>query len=89
MNFAQIRYTSSLQEAEFNIRRVVPMPEGRLAVSILFGLRYVGLPEEFDYYTSSAEPAPPPAPRRDQQLPRQHGQRDGRAAGRRPAGVLC
>jgi hypothetical protein len=58
MDFAQIRYSSSLQEAELNIRRTVPMPEGRLAVSALFGVRYVYLPEEFDYDTISAAPSP-------------------------------
>jgi hypothetical protein len=58
MNFAQIRYTSSLQDAEINLRRAVPMPEGRLAVSILIGARYMGLPEELDFNTTTATPAP-------------------------------
>jgi hypothetical protein len=58
MNFAQIRYTSSLQEAELNLRRAVPMPEGRLTASVLIGVRYAGLPEEFDFNTSTAVPAP-------------------------------
>ena len=58
MNFAQIRYTSELQDFEVNLRRVVPMPEGRLACSILIGGRYMGLPEEFDYNTETGEPPP-------------------------------
>ena len=62
MNFVQIRYVSSLQDAEVNLRRVVPMPEGRLAVSILIGARYMGLPEEFDYNTTTATIATGPGP---------------------------
>ena len=52
-NFAQIRYTSSLQGAELNIRRKLPMPAGKLTTSILFGVRYTGLPEDFQYDTNS------------------------------------
>lgn len=52
-NFAQIRYNSSLQGGELNIRRQVPVPPGRLTTSILIGVRYIGLPEEFDYSTES------------------------------------
>jgi hypothetical protein len=57
-NIAQISYASMLQSAELNIRRKVPMPPGRLSVSILFGVRWVGLPEDFDYLTQSSLPAP-------------------------------
>ena len=57
-NIAQISYASMLQSAELNIRRKVPMPAGRLSVSILFGVRWVGLPEDFDYLTQSSLPAP-------------------------------
>jgi hypothetical protein len=56
--FAEIRYKSSFQTAELNVRRKVPMPAERLAVSILFGVRYAGLPEEFDYDTQSLVPLP-------------------------------
>jgi hypothetical protein len=53
-NFARIEYTSSLHGAEINIRRKVPMtPPGKLATSIIFGVRYLGLPEDFDYETTS------------------------------------
>lgn len=52
-NYATIDYKSSLQGAELNLRRHVPMVPEQLTVSILFGVRYVGLPEELDYYTSS------------------------------------
>ncbi len=53
-NFAQIQYTSSLFGAELNIRRKVPMsPPDKLTTSILFGVRYTGLPEDFDYNTNS------------------------------------
>ncbi len=58
MNFAQIRYTSSMQEGEINVRRVLPIPEGRLSGSALIGVRYMGVPEEFDYNTSTNEPTP-------------------------------
>ena len=52
-NLAQIRYTSSLQGAELNVRRHVPMPPDRLTLSILFGVRYLDLPEDFQYLTQS------------------------------------
>ncbi len=53
-NFAQIHYTSSLFGAELNIRRKVPVsPPGKLSTSIIFGVRYTGLPETFDYDTTS------------------------------------
>jgi hypothetical protein len=57
-NLAQIHYTSSLQSAELNIRRQVPMPPQRLAASVLFGVRYMSLPEQFDYHTESGVPTP-------------------------------
>jgi hypothetical protein len=53
-NFAQIQYVSSLYGAELNLRRKMPItPPGKLTASILFGVRYTGLPESFDYYTNS------------------------------------
>lgn len=57
-NFAQITYSSSFQSAELNIRRKVPMPPQRLAASILFGVRYIGLPEDFDYFTQATSSVP-------------------------------
>ena len=62
-NFAQIRYTSSLQSFELNIRRQLPMPPERLTASILFGVRYIDLPEDFQYFTQSDMVVnPPPNP---------------------------
>jgi hypothetical protein len=53
-NFAQIQYTSSLYGGELYLRRNVPVsPPGKLTTSILFGARYLGLPESFDYQTTS------------------------------------
>jgi hypothetical protein len=52
--FAQIRYESSLQGAELNIRRRIPMPPEQLTVSALFGVRYLSLPEKLYYKTSCA-----------------------------------
>lgn len=52
-DFAQIHYTSSLQGGELNIRRHMPVPPSRLTMSILFGVRYIGLPEDLDYHTES------------------------------------
>jgi hypothetical protein len=57
-NFAQIHYISSLQTGELNIRRKLPMPPEKLSASILFGVRYVGMPEDFYYNTQSAVPSP-------------------------------
>jgi hypothetical protein len=55
-NFASIRSYSSLQNFELNIRRQLPMPAERLTASILFGLRYIDLPEQFDYFTRIGVP---------------------------------
>ncbi len=52
-NLAQIRYTSSLQSIELNVRRKMPLQPERLSASILFGVRYIGLPEDFNYLTES------------------------------------
>ena len=53
-NFAQIQYTSSFYGAELYFRRKVPVsPPGKLTTSIIFGIRYQGLPETFDYDTTS------------------------------------
>ena len=52
--FAQIQYISSLYGGELYLRRKVPVsPPGKLSASILFGARYLGLPESFDYQTTS------------------------------------
>jgi hypothetical protein len=39
---------------EINIRRQVPMPPGRATVSILGGIRYVDIAEQFDYNVQTA-----------------------------------
>jgi hypothetical protein len=57
-NFAEIHYISSLQTGELNIRRQLPMPPEKLSASILFGVRYVGMPEDFYYDTQSDVPTP-------------------------------
>jgi len=57
-DFAQIHYHSSLRGAELNIRRQVPMPPDRLMASVIFGVRYLDLPEGFDYLTHSNAPTP-------------------------------
>ncbi|MHB1037022.1 MAG: BBP7 family outer membrane beta-barrel protein [Pirellulales bacterium] len=57
-NFAEIRYVSALHSAEVNVRRKIPLAPSRLAVSALVGIRYIGLPEDFEYLTISALPTP-------------------------------
>ncbi len=48
LDFVQAAYSASLQSVELNVRRKIPMPD-RLTVSVLFGVRYIGLPEDFDF----------------------------------------
>ena len=47
-----------MQMAEANIRRRLPMAPERVSASVLLGVRYLGLPEEFDYLTQSDVPLP-------------------------------
>jgi hypothetical protein len=61
-NFAQIRYTSSLQGAELNVRRRVPLVPERLSMSLLFGVRYLGVLEDLQYDTQSTVVMDPPNP---------------------------
>jgi hypothetical protein len=61
-NFTQISYTSSLQSLEVNIRRHLPLVPEKLTASILFGVRYFGLPEDFQYFTQSGLVFNPPSP---------------------------
>jgi hypothetical protein len=49
-----IRSTSYLRNAELNIRRALPMPPGRASASFLLGMRYMGIPEAFEYLSESA-----------------------------------
>ncbi len=59
-NLAQITYTSSLQSAELNVLRKIPIQPERLTMSILFGVRYITMPEDFTYMTQSSVVFPPP-----------------------------
>ncbi len=52
--FASIHYVSSLDNVELNVRRAMPMPAGKLTTSILFGVRYLDIPERFEYATEAA-----------------------------------
>ena len=51
--YAAISYNSTLKGGELNIRRQLPAPPWDGIVSILFGVRYVGLPEDLSYLTVS------------------------------------
>jgi hypothetical protein len=53
-HFASIHDVSSLDNVELNVRRAMPMPPGKLATSILFGVRYMDIPERFEYATESS-----------------------------------
>ncbi len=48
-----IRSTSYLRNAEINLRRALPMPPGRVSASFLFGMRYMGILEGFEYFSES------------------------------------
>lgn len=58
-NLAQIRYSSSLDNIEWNLRRWLPMPDSPLQVSLLVGGRYMNIDETFFYHTESAVPVDP------------------------------
>ena len=51
--FAAIDYTSAFHSVELNLRRQVTSQPWDGAVSLLFGIRYVGLPEDLSYQTES------------------------------------
>ncbi len=52
-NLVSIEYKSSLDNLEWNLRRSVPMPEGRLTASALVGGRYMDIGERFRYVSQS------------------------------------
>lgn len=52
-NLAQISYSSSLDNLEWNLRRWLPMPCDCFQVSLLVGGRYMNIDENFNYYTES------------------------------------
>ena len=53
-----IRGKSSLESHEFNLRQRLCMPPDPLQVSILYGIRYVNLGEQFGYFSQSQIPLP-------------------------------
>lgn len=55
-NFVYIREFSYLDSMEVNLRRLLPMPPDRLTTSFLVGFRYLGVREQFDYYSESEVP---------------------------------
>ena len=65
-------------------------PPGKLTTSILFGVRYMGLPEDFHYNTNSdiTKARHGRAERRLEFDPRRDHQRNGRSADRSPLRVL-
>lgn len=55
-NYVSGQFEAGLDNAEVNIRRKLPVPPGKLAVSVLFGVRYMDLPERFEYFSRSTTP---------------------------------
>ncbi len=51
----EIHQTSNLENGEINLKRKITLPAGDPMVTLLIGLRHVGIREEFDYF---AAPAP-------------------------------
>jgi len=51
-----IREFSFMQNMELNLRRQLPMPQERLTTSFLIGARFVGVREQFDYFSQSDAP---------------------------------
>jgi hypothetical protein len=56
--FVSIAAKSTLDNGEFNWRHILDMPPGRLSTSLLVGMRYMSIREQFEYDSESAEPAP-------------------------------
>jgi hypothetical protein len=53
----QVHEVSYLDNAELNLKQLLPMPSGLLTTNILFGLRHINVREVFDY---NSQPAPTP-----------------------------
>jgi hypothetical protein len=51
--YARISCTSQFNNVELNLRRRVPLPPELMAMSLLVGVRYTGLPDKFGYFTMS------------------------------------
>ncbi len=56
-DLASIRYQSSLDNVELNIRHWLKRDSSRMAISVIYGARYNALREQFNYFTSSPIPA--------------------------------
>jgi len=57
-NFASLRFSSTLNNGEVNLRRRVLMRPGSYEASFLVGGRYLNIGEEFEYLTQSSVPGP-------------------------------
>jgi hypothetical protein len=53
VDFATMKYTSSYQGGEINVRRQMPCPPGRMTMSILGGVRYAEIDEDFQFNTQT------------------------------------
>jgi hypothetical protein len=47
--FVQIHQVSRLESGDINLKCALPLPEGDPTIVLLFGVRHVGIREEFDY----------------------------------------
>jgi hypothetical protein len=57
-DFVEIREVSRLESGEVDLKCVVPLPAGCPTTVLLFGVRHVGIREEFDYL-SQPKTSPP------------------------------
>jgi hypothetical protein len=57
-NFASLRFSSTLNNGEINLRRRILMRPGDYEASFLIGGRYLDIGEEFEYLTQSSVPGP-------------------------------
>ena len=53
-SFAEIHLVSRLENAEVNLKYSLTLPDSDPRIVLLFGLRHVGIREEFDYSSSQA-----------------------------------
>lgn len=57
-NLVSIREFSFMQNMELNLRRQLPMPPGILSTSFFIGARFMGIREQFNYFSQSDAPLP-------------------------------
>lgn len=57
-NLVSIREFSFMHNMELNLRRQLPMPPGILSTSFLIGARFMGIREQFSYFSQSDAPLP-------------------------------